>query len=118
MNTLNNQKGFTLLEVLIAAAILAVSFLSIYSLINFNITLSNNIQNKVQLIGAENELLYNLYNQDLTQASSLPVKIDDYKGVDYNLKIAPFGVLNINIYTVSLKTTGREAQELEFVFYK
>ncbi|MBF0473410.1 MAG: prepilin-type N-terminal cleavage/methylation domain-containing protein [Nitrospirae bacterium] len=110
-----NHRGFTLLEVLIAASILTISFLSIYTLINSNINLSNSIQNKAELLGAENELLYNLYPQNLAQTSSIPVKLDDYKNITYNIKILPSGVFDSKIYTVSLRNKG---DELEFIFYK
>jgi prepilin-type N-terminal cleavage/methylation domain-containing protein len=110
-----NHKGFTLLEVLIAVSILTISFLSIYNLINSNISLSNFIDNKVELLGAQTELLYNLYSQDLTQESSLPDKIADYENVTYSLKILPSGIYNIQIYIVSLKN---KEDNLEFVFYK
>lgn len=60
----HKNKGFTLLEILVALAILSISMLALYNLLNFSLDLHSYSQNRTELVGKGYEIVLKRLNFD------------------------------------------------------
>ncbi|MCB4205578.1 prepilin-type N-terminal cleavage/methylation domain-containing protein [Deferribacterales bacterium Es71-Z0220] len=104
-----NKKGFTLLEVLIALSITAISLMGIYHLIEFSLSTLSSSKNRYTLINQANEylLIKNKYPSSY-YLSQLTQKID----VKDNLEANIYGILEQRVITVS-----NNDEELNFIYF-
>jgi len=61
---IHKSKGFTLLEILVALAILSISMLALYNLLNFSLDLHNYSKNRTSLVGKGYEIVLKRLNFD------------------------------------------------------
>lgn len=110
-----DNRGFTLLEVLIATTVLAISLAGIYMLVRSNIDTANYTQRKVELLEAGNEFFYRLYLKDFITPTPFPLKLDEKSDISYTIKQRPLGIADVLEYILSFK---KKDAELEYLFYK
>ncbi len=107
--------GFTLLEVLIAITVLAISLSGIYFLLRSNIYTTEYSSNKVKLMESGTEIVYRLYSKEIIEPTPFPLSLNGYNDITYSIKKRPLPISNINEYSISVK---KDATELEYIFYK
>ena len=104
-----NNKGFTLLEILIALTLLAISFTGIYFLLNQSIDIENYSKEKTVSIlkGYEKVILYIDYNEMLSD--------DDKENIKYELEKKP--TIYPSVSEIHLKVIHGDATQT-YVFYE
>jgi len=104
-----NKKGFTLLEVLIALSITAISLMGIYRLTEFSLSTLSSSKNRYNLINRAYEylLIKNKYPNSY-YISTLNQKIN----IKDNLEANIYGILEQRVVTFS----NRE-EELNFIYF-
>ncbi len=111
-----SKKGFTLLEVLIATVVLAISLSGVYLLIKTNITNAGYVHNKLELYKAGSELLYKLYlSREEIETTGYYRNSDTYEGIMFKIDKKALGFMNIYEYTIYVKKDGTE---VAYHFYK
>ncbi len=111
-----NRQGFTLLEVLIATVVLAVSLAGLYTIIKTNITTSEFIKRKIELSTAGSELFYTLYSSEKEiESTGTYLNYEDHRGVKYRIEKKPLGYFDISEITLYIKKDG---SEIAYHFYK
>lgn len=109
------SKGFTLLEVLIALVVLAISLSGLYMMTKTNISTSEFTKDKIALFIKGNELFYSLYAKKEIEATGIYLDCDEKSDIKYKIDKKPLGYDDINQITISLKKDGKK---LSFYFYK
>ena len=104
-----NRKAFTLLEVLIALTLLAISFTGIYFLLNQSIDIERYSKDKINVIfkGYEEIIKYIDYN--------LPIENDEAEKVEYELEKKP--TIYPNLFQLNLKVKYGNAVQT-YIFYE
>jgi prepilin-type N-terminal cleavage/methylation domain-containing protein len=104
-----NKRGFTLLEVLIALSLLAISFTGIYFLLNQSIDIENYSKDKITVIvkGYEKVVKILEYNS--------PVDNDENEGIEYEMEKKQ--TIYPSIYEITLKAKHGDATET-YIFYE
>ncbi len=103
-----DKRGFTLLEVLIATVVLAISLSGLYMLLRSGIKTTDAVLTDVELLEASNDLLYRAYREKLglTETGSYR-KADEYEGIKYRIDRTPTGIEDVYEYRLSVKKDGR-----------
>lgn len=104
-----NKKGFTLLEVLIALSITAISLMGIYHLTEFSISTLSTSKNRYDIINQANEyiLIKNKY-PDTYYLSKITKKLN----IKDNLEANIYGVLEQRVVTFS-----NNEEELNLIYF-
>ncbi len=112
---MKRPKGFTLLEVLIAMVVLAISLSGIYTLLRSNIDTTGYTLRKIELLEAGNDLLYVLYSSREVEPTPGFVVLKGYEGMKYKVTEGSLGISYIKEYTLTLRKDGTE---IVYRFYK
>ncbi|MFH1611706.1 MAG: prepilin-type N-terminal cleavage/methylation domain-containing protein [bacterium] len=114
----NNQKGFTVVEVIVGLSILSIAFLGFLSLARFNFIIQEQGNKKIEAINIANEaieIIRGIRNEDWNNIATLTVDTDYYltiMGEEWNLVTTDPGVIN-DIYTRRIRfgNTYRDAND-------
>ncbi|NOZ25054.1 MAG: prepilin-type N-terminal cleavage/methylation domain-containing protein [Nitrospirae bacterium] len=109
------QRGFTLLEVLIAMVVLAISLAGIYTLLRSNIDTTGYTLRKIELLEAGSEVFYTLYKEQDVEPTPGFVDLKGYEGIKYEVTESSLGLSYIREYTLRLK---KNEAEIVYNFYR
>ena len=116
MKGLKEKGGFTLLEVLIATVVLAISLSGFYVLLRSSIKTTQATLIRAELLEASNDLLYRAYKERGSFSEmGMFEPLDGYSGVNYRITAKPLGVYDIKEYSISVK---KNEYEIQFHYYK
>ncbi|NOX19774.1 MAG: prepilin-type N-terminal cleavage/methylation domain-containing protein [Nitrospirae bacterium] len=111
-----DSAGFTLLEVLIATVVLAISLSGLYVLLRSSIKTTQATLTKVELLEASSDLIYRAYKErGVFTEMGLFENLDGYSGVKYKITSKPLGVFDIKQYTIEVK---KNDYQVELHYYK
>ncbi|VAX29091.1 hypothetical protein MNBD_NITROSPIRAE02-353 [hydrothermal vent metagenome] len=109
------NRGFTLLEVLIAMVVLAISLSGIFTLLKSNIDTTGYTLKKIELLEAGGDIFYTLYTEPYIEPTPGLVKLKGYEGVKYKVTESSLGISYIKEYTLTLK---KDEAEIVYNFYR
>jgi len=109
------QRGFTLLEVLIAMVVLAISLSGIYTLLKSNIDTTGYTMRKIELLEAGSDIFYSLYTEPVIEPTPGFVDLKGYEGIKYKVTESSLGLSYIREYTLTLK---KDEAEIVYSFYR
>ncbi|RMG72190.1 MAG: prepilin-type N-terminal cleavage/methylation domain-containing protein [Nitrospirae bacterium] len=109
MRQAKSSRGFTLLEVLIATVVLAISLSGLYVLLHSSIRTTDALLKEVALLEASNDLLYRAYRGRITSTEMGEFEsLSGYEGIKYRIERRPIGIADIYEYQLRLKKDGKE----------
>ncbi len=116
MRGAKNKGGFTLLEVLIATVVLAISLSGLYVLLRSGIKTTDAVLTDVELLEASNDMLYRAYRGRIkTTEMGVYRELKGYENLMYRIDRTPTGIEDIYEYKLSVKKDGRE---IVYRYYK
>jgi prepilin-type N-terminal cleavage/methylation domain-containing protein len=93
------NKGFTLLEILVALAILSISMLALYNLLNFSLDLHIYSKNRVELVNRGYESVIRQLNFD----ENINTIKNEYDNITFDLEINSTIIPDIQEYRLLLE---------------
>lgn len=109
----NNKAGFTLIEVLIALAVLSISMLGVYSLLNMSTDTLISAQDKMFVI----ERGYDRISKQINYPSKAYEEKEEYNGVMVNYSVTKDSVGIPGVQQVTLTVSTDKAQT-SFIYYE
>lgn len=116
MKRLKHSRGFTLLEVLIATVVLAISLSGLYVLLRSGIRTTDAMLTEVELLEASNDMLYRAYRGKIsTTELGVYRELRGYNNLMYRINRTPTGIEDIYEYELYIKKDGKE---IVYRYYK
>ncbi|MCL0068770.1 prepilin-type N-terminal cleavage/methylation domain-containing protein [Thermodesulfovibrionales bacterium] len=110
-----NSKGFTLLEVLIAVSVLAISLMGVYTLMRTNIDIAFYAEKRITLAEAGGEMLHTLFAQEEIEPTPIERRLKGHEGVYYRIEVMPIGIAGIKKYRLTIEKRGLK---IEYRFFR
>lgn len=107
------KKGFTLIETLIALAVLSISMMGIYSIMNMSLNSSIRAKERMFLI----ERGYDRVARKINFPGKAFPEVEDYNGVEvrYHLLEESVGIPGVKQVTMTIST---DKAETKFIYYE
>ena len=114
---LSNNKGFTLIEVMVAVSILAFALVSLISAVGWNLDLTNRAKNFTIASNIANDIISRIEVEGIPSVRNDSGKIEDYPDFEWNLSIFPYNLkqLGVSFEIITVLITwdkGRESYEI------
>lgn len=119
----HNNAGFTLLEVMVAVAILAFALVTLLGAVNKNILLTTEARNRETAANLANNIITRLQLEGLPEVQQDSGDFEDHPGFKWYLSIDPFNLAQldaeINIIRVLITwDSGEEVYEVNLAVDK
>ena len=115
-----NDSGFTLLEVMVAVAVLSFALASVLGVAAHNVGLASRAADLRAAAGLADDMASEIDARGLSSVSARSGKVDERPGFEWHLSVIPYGIpqLGTRMRIVSILITwdgGEESYEVSFV---